>query len=71
MVSLWFPKMFPREVTIFLNLVQKIVPRKQETFGVSSPLTLGIQGFLGWKPVPTQETQIFLHGFLVGMATWP
>ncbi len=66
-VSFGFPELFPSGPQCFLFPVRDIELRKQETFGVSPALTLGIKGFLGWKPFPTQETFCFLQSFLRGV----
>ncbi len=70
MVSYGFPQKFPPHPKGFLNPRCDSLPRKQETFDSSPALTLRIQGFLGGKPFPTQETQSFLTGFLRGECSW-
>jgi len=71
MVSYRFPRKFPSDAKGFLNPLCESSPRKQETFGVIPALTLGVKGFLGWKPFPTQETFCFLQSFLTRMTPWP
>ena len=71
MVSCRFPKKFPPQPKGFLNPGYESAPKKQETFGVTPALTLGVKGFLGWKPFPTQETFCFLQSFLTRMTPWP
>ena len=71
MVSYRFPKKFPPQPKGFLNLVYESAPRKQETFGVQPALTLGVEGFLGRKRFPPQETFCFLQSFLGGVTQWP
>lgn len=71
MVSYMFPEKFPPKSKGFLNPLCDSVPRKQETFIRKITLLLGFQGFRGWKPFPSQETQPFLYGFLTRRIVWP
>ena len=70
-VSYGFPKMFSSGPHCFLFPVRDIELRKQETFDVSPALTLNVEGFLGWKRFPAQETFCFLQGFLAGVTKCP
>ncbi len=63
-VSYEFPQKFPGNWKSFLNPVRQFAVRKQETLGVFAAWLLRFQGFLGWKPVSSQETKSFLSGFL-------
>ncbi len=71
MVSCRFPEKFPSPLKSFLNPVYEFAPKKQETFGVAPPLTLGVEGFLGRKRFPPQETFCFLQSFLIRMTQCP
>ena len=71
MVSYGFPQKFPTNPQGFLNPGYESAPRKQETLGVPPALKLSVEGFLGRKRFPPEETFRFLHGFLTRVSTWP
>jgi hypothetical protein len=67
MVAYGLPRKFPSGAKGFLNPRYESAPRKQETFGDAPALTLGVEGFLGRKRFPPQETFCFLQSFLTRM----
>ena len=64
MVSSEFPRKFPAESKSFLNPVYQFALGKQETSRTLTVFLLGINGFLRWRKVSSQETIGFLNGFL-------